>query len=315
MIWLYITLGVLALLLFIYIFLLIYVGIWIFHSPNKQQLRDGDYPSDPEWRRALESVMNLLEALRNEPCEDIYINSFDNKKLHARYFHYHDNAKTAILFHGYRGTANRDFSGGFFMCKELGYNILLVDERAHPLSKGYFTTMSVKESRDVKSWSEYIVNRFPNTDIILVGISMGASSVIASLEHHLSDNVKAILADCPFSSPKEIVCKVCKEDTKVPLWIGWPALFLSALLVCHFNLLKADNRKIVKNTNIPILIIHGEADNFVPAKMSEEIYLSNPSMIKRYTFPNAGHGLSYIADRERYKSVTRDFLNDVFKTN
>ena len=315
MIGLYISLGVVGLLVVIYLIFSIYIGYTTFHSPNKQQLKDGDYPSDPKWKASLETVIDLLHTLQNLPCEDVYINSYDKHSLHARYYEHKKGAPIAILCHGYRGTANRDFCGGFFIFKELNYNILLIDERAHSLSKSKFTTMGVKERRDVKSWADYIANRFPDSDIVLVGISMGGCSVLMSAGLNLPKQVKAICADCPFDSPSNIVKKVCKEDMHIPLWLGWPVLFLGAILVGHFNLLNGDAKKAVKDVNIPILLIHGEEDYFVPAKMSEDIYLSNPSMIKRYTFPRASHGLSFIVDRERYKQIVKDFLNEAIKNN
>jgi hypothetical protein len=46
----------------------------------------------------------------------------------------------------------------------------------------------------------------------------------------------------------------------------------------------------------------------VPPEMSEEIALANPDMVERHTFADAGHGLSYFYDTERYKSIVKDFL-------
>ena len=57
-----------------------------------------------------------------------------------------------------------------------------------------------------------------------------------------------------------------------------------------------------------IRTIHGEGDRFVPPEMSEEIALANPKMVERHTFADAGHGLSYFYDTERYKSIVKDFL-------
>ena len=51
-----------------------------------------------------------------------------------------------------------------------------------------------------------------------------------------------------------------------------------------------------------------EGDRFVPPEMSEEIALANPDMVERHTFADAGHGLSYFYDTERYKSIVKDFL-------
>ena len=39
---------------------------------------------------------------------------------------------------------------------------------------------------------------------------------------------------------------------------------------------------------------------------------ASPEMVTRVTFPGAGHGISYLADEERYKKITGDFLKKIF---
>ena len=56
-----------------------------------------------------------------------------------------------------------------------------------------------------------------------------------------------------------------------------------------------------------MLILHGEDDRFVPCAMSAEIAAASP-LAERHTFPGAGHGLSYMADRERYMKRVKDML-------
>ena len=60
---------------------------------------------------------------------------------------------------------------------------------------------------------------------------------------------------------------------------------------------------------MPILIIHGEDDRFVPAYMSEPMAAANPARIKRATFPGAGHGISYLVDTPRYQALTKAFID------
>ena len=64
----------------------------------------------------------------------------------------------------------------------------------------------------------------------------------------------------------------------------------------------------VKHTKVPVLLVHGEEDSFVPASMSEEIRAANPDMTERHTFPGAVHGVSYYSDPDRYIAIVRDFI-------
>ena len=65
------------------------------------------------------------------------------------------------------------------------------------------------------------------------------------------------------------------------------------------------------NTQVPILLIHGEADSFVPCDMSREILDANPEKISRVTFPDADHGISYLVDTDRYAMTVKDFVRKV----
>ena len=124
----------------------------------------------------------------------------------------------------------------------------------------------------------------------------------------LTANVRMICADCPYSSPKDVIFYVAKR------WYKWPRLLwvlirISALVYGHLIIPRdVTAANAVKNTKIPILLIHGESDCFVPNEMSEEIRLANPDCVERYTFPDAVHGVSYCYDPERYIDILRGFI-------
>ena len=120
-------------------------------------------------------------------------------------------------------------------------------------------------------------------------------------------NVYGILADCPFSSPKHIIKKVLK-DKNLPSWFFYPLIYVSARLFGGFNLNKETAENAVKNSKIPTIVMHGEADKFVPLNMSKPIKKAR-SDIEYYTFPDAGHVLCYIVDTERYETLVKNFID------
>ena len=309
-----IILAVIIVLLLLYIWISYFVYGKIFYTPNKHQLLHGDEPMDAEGKEALEKINDLFSALKNEPYEEVFIESFDDLKLRGRFYQYHLNAPIAICFHGYRGNPVRDFCGGFDVLKKLGYNILLVDHRGHEKSEGHTITLGIKEKRDVLSWTEYVNDRFgEETKILLCGISMGAYSVLAcAATYELPSNVKGVFADCPYNSPKDIVSKVCKHDLHVPLFIGYPFLFLAATMFGKFNLKSIDLSLRAEKIKVPALIIHGDADTFVPPYMSKAIVDNNPS-IEYYLFEGAGHGLSFVIDKDRYYQIAKEFTDKIMK--
>ena len=257
--------------------------------------------------------ITMIDRLRARPYEHVHIRSYDGLSLSGRYYHLKDDAPLAILCHGYRGTPSRDFCGGADICFNMKLNVLLIEERAHCLSEGHVITFGVKERYDVLSWINYAVDRFgSNTKILLAGISMGGATVLMTSGLRLPQNVRGVLADCPFTSPAEMIMEFGRTR-KLPMKIAYPMAGIAAKLFGDFSLKDADAVEAVKNTEVPILIIHGEADGLVPCEMSRRIAEANPEKISRYTFPGAAHGTSYITDTVRYTSLVEEFCKSIFK--
>ena len=78
-----------------------------------------------------DDIFQSIEKLEKLPCEWVSTRSQEGYKLAGRYYHQQDGAPLMIFFHGYRSPALRDFCGGFWIYREQGYNILVVDQRAH----------------------------------------------------------------------------------------------------------------------------------------------------------------------------------------
>lgn len=255
-----------------------------------------------------EDSRRFIDEISHRDCEFVRTVSYDGLTLVGRYYHYSDDAPLCICFHGYRGAAIRDFSGGGLYLMDEGYNVLLVDQRGQWRSGGRSMTFGIKERYDVLSWIAYADDRFQRAiPIYLFGISMGAATVLMSSGLDLPENVLAIIADCPYNSPRDIICYVIRQ-MKLPVRATWPLVVLSARLFGRFDPNAANAADAVKKTKKPILILHGEADRFVPPSMSEEVALANPAMVERHTFPNAAHGLSYLNDPERYRRLVREFM-------
>ena len=284
-----------------------------FYSPKKG--RDIIHsPRGSQYDAYREEMSRIFNQLAERPCEFVTVLSRDGLRLSGRYYHVRDGAPLDIGFHGYRSGCLTDFSGGSELCFGLGHNLLLVDERAHGKSEGRTITFGIKERGDVLSWVEYALERFgPDTQIVLFGISMGAATVLMASELNLPENVKGIIADCPYSSPKAIIRKVANQ-MEIPAWLAWPFVKIGAKVYGGFDIDETDAARAVRNTRVPILLIHGEADGFVPCEMSDEVYRANPKKVTRYTFPGADHGLSYLADCPRYRKIVTEFMKKVLSS-
>lgn len=277
-------------------------GRYYLHAPRSKAMEDN--------RDALERI---FIQLADRPYEAVSIASQDGLRLNGRYYDAGEGTILDICFHGYRSTSLTDICFFHELSSAMGHSLLLVDQRAHGDSAGRTITFGIKERYDVLSWADYAVTRFgEKRPIFLYGISMGASSVLMASDMGLPESVKGILADCPYSAPGKIIRRVSGK-MHYPDWLTWPLVILGAKLYGGFDIRECDAPRAVKNAQLPILLLHGEADGFVPCEMSEEIRNANGELVEKHTFPAADHGLSYLSDPERYSKIVTEFIEKCLK--
>ena len=178
-------------------------------------------------------IAKCMKEMMERPFDAVSITGFDGPKLYGRYYHVQENAPVQIMFHGYKSTPFVDMSGGNKLAQKLGHNTLVVDQRSHGMSEGTTITFGIKERRDCLCWIQYVLERCgQDTPIILVGLSMGAATVLMAADLDLPANVKGIIADCPYSTPKDIILKT-SGDMHFPPKLTYPFVRLGAYLYGH----------------------------------------------------------------------------------
>lgn len=269
-------------------------------------------PKAPQYLPIRERMFEYVSELQSRPFEQIFIKNRNNKTLAARVYKTTKGAPVDICFHGWKGNSIRDFCGGARLSIKMGHNLILVDQRGQGQSFGHTMTFGIKEKYDVQDWCNWAVENFPDSEINLFGVTMGAATVIMASNLNLPSQVKHIIADSPYSSAIKIIRKVCDVDMKLSSRLLYPFLVGSAFIFGHFRITdkKSTGDFSVKNSKIPVLIIHGDEDLFVPCAMSGTMETANPAIVKRIVFQGAGHGLSYMIDTERYEKSVIDFINN-----
>ncbi|MBQ2998188.1 MAG: alpha/beta hydrolase [Oscillospiraceae bacterium] len=271
---------------------------------RKENIRN--IPESSQYAKGKPIMLELIDEMEKIPFEEVRIKSFDGLTLYGRYYHVKEGAPVQIQFHGYRGTAIRDFCGGNKLAREMGQNTLVIDQRAHGKSEGKTICFGIKEKYDCLAWAKYAAKRFEGVPIVLSGVSMGGATVLMASELDLPQSVKCIVADCPYSSPEEIIGQECGK-MGIPAKLGMPFVKLGAGIFGNLKIC-GGAEEAVKNAKVPILILHGEADRFVPCDMSRKIKAANPKMVTLETFKDAAHGISYIMEPERYGKITAEFF-------
>ena len=271
-----------------------------FSNRNKKETEEYPIPPGKVYEPYRDTMIGWIKDVRNTPHEDIEIQSFDGLTLRGSYYEHSPGAPIELMLHGYRGSAERDMCGGMHRCFALKKNALIVDQRASGRSDGHVISFGINESRDCLAWVDYLIGRFgPDVKIILTGISMGAATVMIAAGKELPPNVIGVLADCGYTSAKDIIKKVIRQ-IHLPANLLYPFVKLGAKLFGHFDLEETSPIESMGRCKIPVIFFHGETDNFVPCDMSRENFAACTGPKQLFTVPNAGHGVACLVDWDGY---------------
>jgi len=248
--------------------------------------------------------------LKSNNARDVYITSEDGLRLHGFWIPAENPKGTVLMAHGYRSTMLIDFHLGFELFHRLGYNILVPEQRTHGESQGTFITFGVKESRDMKRWLAYYDAEIGKWPVFLYGISMGASTMLYLADRNLPGDVRGIIADCGFTSPAEIISSVFKRLIHLPGTVSLWVANLFAHLFAGFGFWEKDTRKTLRRSKYPVLLIHGDNDNFVPCAMTRQAYEACTGKKELLIVPGAEHGFSFLTDGYAYTASIIDFLKE-----
>jgi hypothetical protein len=242
--------------------------------------------------------------------KETYITSFDGIKLHAYELIKDNNIKNwVILSHGYFGHAEQVALGAKNLLKH-NYNVLIVEARGHGKSEGNYIGMGWHDRLDILSWIDYLNNNYNDINIILYGVSMGAATTMMTSGEVLPSNVICAISDCSYTSAIEEFSYQIKSLFHLP---PFPIINIFNIIVkirAGYSLKDVDALNQLKKSKIPMLIIHGDKDTFVPPYMAQKLYEVNPQNKKILIVEGAGHGESCVANSKLYWDTICDFIKN-----
>lgn len=267
--------------------------------------------NNPEKR--IEQKSKLLDMYKIDFCwwkkqkkDELIVVNNEGLKLHAFYLE-NNSKKTAIVVHGYR-CDYREMSSYAKMFFNMGYNVLVTVNRGHGKSEG-FIGMGYLDKNDILAWVNVMINKKTDTKIVLFGLSMGGTAVCMAAGEKLPNNVICIISDCAFENVyKQIAYVFNKKNSKFKLNL-LNAFSKYIQKAYDFNLKEADAGLSLKNTTLPVMLIHGKEDNYVPInsalRLEERLPIYKKSI---YFVESADHAMSYAVNQKKYEAKIREFL-------
>lgn len=305
------------LLLFVICTILVYHYLFKTNILRKPNTEDNDYGIEILNSFKEEAKICTQWFLEQNP-EEIEMTSFDGLKLHAYFLpapNGTENAKgSLVLMHGFHGAGLKDFSIVSKFYHQSNYNVLIPDQRTHGQSEGKYITFGIKERFDCHDWIVLLNDKIgDDKNVYLDGVSMGCATVLMACGTNLPANVKGVIADCGFTSPYEIMKHVMIKNMHLPQFPILPIAGMLTKVLADFGLKEYSATQAMAENTIPVLFVHGEADDFVPPYMTEQNYAACTAPKQLFTVPGAIHAMSYFTDTPKSQQVILEFLEKYSK--
>ncbi len=259
--------------------------------------------TEGEWRNWVSS----------QDFENWKLDTFDGLQLNGSYLPAKEATnKTVIFTHGYLGKGTDMGLYAEYYYENLGYNVFLFDMRGHGKSEGDYFGFGWHDRLDVLDWTDKVIDRVgEDAEIILHGLSMGASTMLmASGEEH-PDQVKAIIADSGYTDVYKLFQYQMNRMYHLPAIPVLPTTSLVTSVRANYSFREASSIEQVKKARVPILYFHGKADTFVPTEMAHQLHEQTSTLTDIMLFDSAGHGEAFVLHPERYQEKLQSFLEQV----
>ena len=252
-------------------------------------------------------VASRLTAPANEPMaatpasvdldySDVEVNSTDGIRLSGWWVPKAGSSRAVLLVHGWGGNkSNEQVLATAQIYARAGYNVLMLDLRAHGESDGKRRTLGYRETRDVRGALGWLAEKgFEPEDTVLHGWSMGAATVVRSAP---GTGVAAVVEEAGYADLPLLLRQAIPDSSGLPAFFN-PGIMLTAKVFLDFDpwavVPKKEAAQLSKDKT-PLFIIHSTTDETVPYKnalMFREAYpaaefwkLEGYDHVEAYTHP------------------------------
>ena len=208
------------------------------------------------------------------------------------------NGSAVLVLHGVADTRTGAL-GHAAMLLDHGYIVLTPDSRAHGESGGELFTFGVLERNDLRLWADWLRREVHAKRVFGLGESMGAAILIQA-----TDSFQAVVAECSFSTFREVARYRVSQKTGLAGWLVAPPVeagFLAARVRHGIDLDRASPLESIRRTATPVLLIHGDADTNIPPRHSEDLFAANPVAARLWLVPGAPHAGALAVQPEEFQ--------------
>lgn len=244
---------------------------------------------------------------RELPFEEISVEAGDGLTLRAELLRGSGTGVTVMFFHGYKSEPACDFAAMYDFYRSQGHDLIYVHMRAHGKSDGEYIGFGALDRYDVVRWTDRAAELFPDNDIYLHGMSMGAASVLQSMDLELNKNVRGLIADCGYSDLSTVFRNLVGKLYHLPVMFVDVFEYVN-LLKAGYDFKEASSVRSVSAARIPLVYICGDSDRYVPKDMAMQIYNACKSPKRLLLVPGAGHAASYMCAKDEYEALITELI-------
>lgn len=230
--------------------------------------------------------------------EELWLDGPNGKRLHAWFISASEGRAPAVaVIHGWGGTA-ADLLPVAPGLHELGLHALFIDARTHGLSEPEDFMSMPRFAEDLETGVAWLRARNDVATIGVIGHSVGAAAAIFTASRNA--NVDAVVAVASFAHPEELMWRAIPY----PAPVKWTLLRIIQQMI-GFSFDDIAPRNLIANIQVPILLVHGDADEVIPIEDAFSLRDQQPSCTL-IVVPGGKH--SDLAAYERYFGDVDEFL-------
>ncbi len=214
----------------------------------------------------------------------------DAPRIHAWWWA-DDNPKAPVVYylHGARwnltGHLNR-----IAQLRRFGFSVFAIDYRGFGKSDGDLPSEATVYEDAQAGWRWVVAHEPDPARRFIYGHSLGGA-VAVDLAASLPGGARGLVVESSFTNFADMASEVTRGIL--------PAAMLSQ---------KFDSIGKIARVNMPVLIVHGEGDRYVPARFSEALYAAAAAPKRLLLVPNGSHNNSLAVGNSEYHRVLIDFF-------